>query len=123
MPTTVLSPLPPPPAAPPAEDAPKPLARRVIRRPTKLRPSITPGTVLILLAGRFKGKVGAQHSAGRMGGAGSPAGSSVQRGSLQLIERSSGHLRGGAPGLGQADKASRCMGPRLPVLTAAGSLH
>ncbi|KAL4446812.1 hypothetical protein ABPG77_008056 [Micractinium sp. CCAP 211/92] len=39
-----------------AEDAPKPLARRVIRRPTKLRPSITPGTVLILLAGRFKGK-------------------------------------------------------------------
>lgn len=40
-----------------AEDAPKPLARRVIRRATKLRPSITPGTVLILLAGRFKGKV------------------------------------------------------------------
>lgn len=40
----------------PAEDAPKPVAHRVIRKPTKLRASITPGTVLILLAGRFKGK-------------------------------------------------------------------
>jgi ribosomal protein L14E/L6E/L27E len=45
-----------PPRFYPAEDAPKPKARRVIRRPTKLRDSITPGTVLILLAGRFKGK-------------------------------------------------------------------
>lgn len=40
----------------PAEDAPKPLAHRAVRKPTKLRASITPGTVLILLAGRFKGK-------------------------------------------------------------------
>ena len=40
----------------PADDVKKPLKRRVIRRPTALRPSITPGTVLILLAGRFKGK-------------------------------------------------------------------
>jgi len=40
----------------PAEDAPKPLSHRAIRKPTKLRSSITPGTVLILLAGRFKGK-------------------------------------------------------------------
>eukprot|EP00887_Chlorella_sp_A99_P003419 scaffold7.g3419.t1 len=40
----------------PAEDAPKPLARHVVRRPAKLRASITPGTVLIILAGRFKGK-------------------------------------------------------------------
>ena len=40
----------------PADDVKEPLKRRVIRRPTVLRPSITPGTVLILLAGRFKGK-------------------------------------------------------------------
>ena len=40
----------------PAEDAQKPLNKRIIRNPTKLRESITPGTVLILLAGRFKGK-------------------------------------------------------------------
>lgn len=40
----------------PAEDVSKPLAKRVIRNAPKLRSSITPGTVLILLAGRFKGK-------------------------------------------------------------------
>lgn len=40
----------------PAEDVPKPLAHNAVRRPTKLRSSITPGTVLVLLAGRFKGK-------------------------------------------------------------------
>ena len=40
----------------PADDVKKPLNRRFTRNPTKLRASITPGTVLILLAGRFKGK-------------------------------------------------------------------
>ena len=40
----------------PAEDEPKLLSTHVVRKPTKLRSSITPGTVLILLAGRFKGK-------------------------------------------------------------------
>src|SRR5690348_12454003 len=34
----------------PAEDVPKPLNHRAVRKPTKLRSSITPGTVLILLA-------------------------------------------------------------------------
>eukprot|EP00898_Chlorokybus_atmophyticus_P005556 jgi/Chlat1/6000/Chrsp4S06308 len=40
----------------PAEDIPKPLHKNSVRKPTKLRASITPGTVLILLAGKFKGK-------------------------------------------------------------------
>jgi len=40
----------------PADDVKKPLKRRATQKPTKLRSSITPGTVLILLAGRFKGK-------------------------------------------------------------------
>ncbi|GAA0187267.1 ribosomal protein [Lithospermum erythrorhizon] len=40
----------------PADDVKKPLANRRKERPTKLRASITPGTVLIILTGRFKGK-------------------------------------------------------------------
>jgi large subunit ribosomal protein L6e len=41
----------------PTEDVPKPLpSRKSHHRPTRLRSSITPGTVLILLAGRFRGK-------------------------------------------------------------------
>eukprot|EP01018_Ginkgo_biloba_P037748 Gb_01604 [translate_table: standard] len=45
-----------PPKFYPAEDVPKPLINKRKHKPTKLRPSITPGTVLIILAGRFKGK-------------------------------------------------------------------
>jgi len=41
----------------PAEDAPKPLHKKKSRTSVaKLRPSLVPGAVLILLAGRFKGK-------------------------------------------------------------------
>ncbi|XP_061372603.1 large ribosomal subunit protein eL6z-like [Gastrolobium bilobum] len=40
----------------PADDVKKPLVNKHKPKPTKLRASITPGTVLIILAGRFKGK-------------------------------------------------------------------
>ncbi|KAJ0051441.1 hypothetical protein Pint_01348 [Pistacia integerrima] len=40
----------------PADDVKKPLINKRKHKPTKLRESITPGTVLILLAGRFMGK-------------------------------------------------------------------
>ncbi|XP_002278032.1 60S ribosomal protein L6-1-like [Vitis riparia] len=40
----------------PADDVKKPLINKHKAKPTKLRASITPGTVLIILAGRFKGK-------------------------------------------------------------------
>ncbi|XP_027355389.1 60S ribosomal protein L6-like isoform X1 [Abrus precatorius] len=45
-----------PPKFYPAEDVKKPLLNKHKPKATKLRASITPGTVLILLAGRFKGK-------------------------------------------------------------------
>lgn len=40
----------------PADDVKKPLAHRAVHKPTSLRSSITPGTVLIVLSGRFRGK-------------------------------------------------------------------
>ncbi|KAL0391653.1 UNVERIFIED_CONTAM: 60S ribosomal protein L6 [Sesamum radiatum] len=45
-----------PPKFYPADDIKKPLSNKRKPKPTKLRASIIPGTVLILLAGRFKGK-------------------------------------------------------------------
>ncbi|XP_010248308.1 PREDICTED: 60S ribosomal protein L6 [Nelumbo nucifera] len=45
-----------PPKFYPADDVKKPLINKRKPKPTKLRASITPGTVLIILAGRFKGK-------------------------------------------------------------------
>ncbi|MDG2769615.1 hypothetical protein P7M38_23995, partial [Vibrio parahaemolyticus] len=45
-----------PPKFYPADDIKKPLVNKHKPKPAKLRASITPGTVLILLAGRFKGK-------------------------------------------------------------------
>lgn len=44
------------PAFYPADDIKKPLKRTIEHKPTKLRASIAPGQVLILLAGHFKGK-------------------------------------------------------------------
>jgi large subunit ribosomal protein L6e len=40
----------------PADDVPQPKVTRKTVRKTQIRSSITPGTVLILLAGRFRGK-------------------------------------------------------------------
>ena len=40
----------------PAEDVKQPLPRKFKRNPPKTRASISPGTVVILLAGRFRGK-------------------------------------------------------------------
>ncbi|KAL3641453.1 60S ribosomal protein L6-3 [Castilleja foliolosa] len=45
-----------PPKFYPADDIKKPLSNKRKHKPTKLRASITPGTVLIILSGRYKGK-------------------------------------------------------------------
>ncbi|KAK6131130.1 hypothetical protein DH2020_035129 [Rehmannia glutinosa] len=45
-----------PPKFYPADDIKKPLSNKRKPKPTKLRAIITPGTVLIILSGRFKGK-------------------------------------------------------------------
>ncbi|KAL6992093.1 60S ribosomal protein L6A [Sarracenia purpurea var. burkii] len=45
-----------PPKFYPADDVKKPLFNKRKPKPTKLRASITSGTVLIILAGRFRGK-------------------------------------------------------------------
>ena len=44
----------------PTEDVPRPLKNRKVNRPTRLRSSIKPGSVLILLAGVHRGKVWTQ---------------------------------------------------------------
>nr|XP_016434710.1 PREDICTED: 60S ribosomal protein L6-1-like [Nicotiana tabacum] len=53
---TVAAPAIKPPMFYPADDVEKPLVNKHKPKPTKRRASITPGTVLIILAGRFKGK-------------------------------------------------------------------
>ena len=52
----LLPPLPQAPRFYPADDVKTPVKRHFVQRPARLRASITPGTVLILLAGRFKGR-------------------------------------------------------------------
>lgn len=54
--TSRVLPVTPAPAFYPSEDVSLPKKSRKTLRPTKLRSTITPGTILILLAGRFRGK-------------------------------------------------------------------
>ena len=42
----------------PADDVKQPLRRRDVKKPTRLRSSIQPGSVLILLAGQLGGRTG-----------------------------------------------------------------